>query len=68
VWIYDGRPTAQLFPALVRAAPRRFVTGSVPVTLLLVDGLLDEPDAAAVAAVATQWIADAWSHMDRFCR
>lgn len=68
VWVYDGRPTADLFPALVRAAPRRVLRGSVPVTFFLVNGAFYEPDAAAVDALATKWIADAWSHMARFCR
>jgi hypothetical protein len=67
-WVYDGAPTADIFPALLRAAPRRLVTGSVPVTLFLVDGVASGPDIAAIDTAATTWIADAWSHMARYCR
>ena len=67
-WVYDGRPTDEIIPALLRAAPRRLVTGSVPVTLFLVDGVANEPDARPVDAAATKWIAEAWSHMARYCR
>lgn len=67
-WAYDGQPTAELFPALLRAAPRRLLRGSVPVTLFLVDGAAHDPDTGAVDAAATQWISEAWSHMARYCR
>lgn len=65
---YDGRPTAELFPALLRAAPGRLLNGSVPMTLFLVDGAAHESDAETVDAAATRWISEAWSHMARFCR
>jgi hypothetical protein len=67
-WAYDGRPTADVFPALLRAAPRRLLRGAVPVTLFLVDGSAGGPDTAPLEAAATQWIADAWAHMVRYCR
>jgi hypothetical protein len=67
-WAYDGRPTAEVFPALLRAAPLRLLEGSVPVTMFLVDGVAHEPDVGAVDAAATQWISEAWSHMTRYCR
>jgi hypothetical protein len=65
---YDGRPTAEVFPALLRAAPLRLFAGSVPVTMFLVDGIAHDPDAGNVDAAATQWISEAWSHMARHCR
>lgn len=65
---YDGRPAADVFPALLRAAPQRLLTGTVPVTLLLVDGIAHDPGAGNVAAAATQWISEAWSHVARSCR
>jgi hypothetical protein len=67
-WAYEGLPTAELFPALLRAAPRRLLRGSVPVTLFLVDGAARGPDTGAVDAAATQWISEAWSHVARYCR
>ena len=67
-WIYDGQPTADIFPALLRAAPRRLVTGSVPVTLLLVDGVAGDRDPADLDGAATKWLAGAWSHIARYCR
>jgi hypothetical protein len=67
-WAYDGRPTADVFPALLRAAPKRLFQGAVPVTLFLVDGSASDPETARVEATATQWISDAWSHMARYCR
>jgi hypothetical protein len=67
-WVYDGQPTAEIFPALLRAAPRRLLNGSVPVTLFLVDGAAHAPHTGAVDAAAMQWITEAWSHMARYCR
>ncbi len=67
-WIYDQSPTAGVLPALLRAAPARLVSGATPVTLLMVDGTTTREDASEVTAAATQWIADAWSHMARHCR
>jgi hypothetical protein len=67
-WAYDGRPTAEVFPALLRAAPRRLFQGAVPVTLFLVDGSASDPETGPVEATATRWISDAWSHMARYCR
>jgi hypothetical protein len=65
---YAGRPVAEVFPALLEAAPARLLRGSVPVTLFLVDAAAHEAAAGAVDAAATQWIAEAWSHMARYCR
>jgi hypothetical protein len=67
-WAYEGQPTAELLPALLRAAPRRLLHGSVPVTLFLVDGAARDPDTGAVDGAATRWISEAWSHMARYCR
>jgi hypothetical protein len=67
-WAYGGRPTAEIFPALLKAAPMRLLKGAVPVTLLLVDGLAHDSDTGAVDTAATQWIAEAWSHVARYCR
>ena len=67
-WAYDGRPAAAIFPALLKSAPSRLMKGSVPVTLFLVDGTALDPDGGPVAAAATTWIANAWSHMARHCR
>jgi hypothetical protein len=65
---YDGRPTSAVFPELLQASAKRLATGAVPVTLFLVDGITTEPDTSAVEAAATRWIADAWTHMVRYCR
>lgn len=67
-WAYDGRPTADVFPALLRAAPSRLLRGSVPVTLLLVDALALGSDLDAVERTATKWISEAWEHVVRSCR
>jgi len=66
-WIYDGAPATQVFPSLLRAAPRRLLTGATPVTLLMVDGKAGGKD-GGVQHVAERWLADAWTHVDRFCR
>jgi hypothetical protein len=65
---YDGRPTDDVFPALLRAAPLRLLKGAVPVTMFVVDGIAHDPDAGNVDAAATQWISEAWSHVARYCR
>jgi hypothetical protein len=67
-WAYDGRPAGEIFPALLEAAPMRLLKGSVPVTLLLVDGQAHDGDTEAVDAAALRWIAEAWSHVARYCR
>jgi hypothetical protein len=65
---YDGRGTAEVFPALLGAAPLRLLKGAVPVTMFLVDGIAHDPEVGNVDAAATQWITAAWSHMARYCR
>jgi hypothetical protein len=67
-WVYDGSPTERVFPALLRGAPARFLGGATPLTMLMVDGTTSGDDAEEVGGVATQWITDAWSHMERHCR
>lgn len=67
-WVYDGSPTERVFPALLRGAPVRLVSGATPLTLLMVDGTTAGDDTGDVGAVATQWLADAWSHMARYCQ
>jgi hypothetical protein len=67
-WVYDGSPTERVFPALLRGAPSRLVGGATPLTLLMVDGTSAGDDAGELGAVATGWLAAAWSHMERHCR
>jgi hypothetical protein len=67
-WVYGGAPTERVFPALLRGAPARFLSGATPLTLLMVDGSAEDDDTSEVGAVATQWLADAWSHMHRHCQ
>ncbi|MEN8161249.1 MAG: hypothetical protein ABFS41_14350 [Myxococcota bacterium] len=67
-WVYGGAPTERVFPALVRNAPARLLRGATPLTLLMVDGHTHGGGAGAVGDVATEWLANAWTHMARHCR
>lgn len=69
-WVYavDGRPVENPSFSMIANAPQQLVRGSLPVTILMVDGLLIGEDPAPVTETAQRWLVSAWEHFAKACR
>jgi len=68
VFLHDGRPTQNPFLSVLASAPRQLLGGSLPVTLLMVDGILIGEDPGPVTGVAKRWFVAAWEQFVKACR
>jgi hypothetical protein len=68
LFVYDGRPVASPFLSVLASAPRQLVGGTLPITILMVDGTTGRGNVEPVENAAKQWLAAAWQHVATACR
>ncbi len=67
-YVFDGRAVASPFLSIVSSAPQQLLLGTLPLSLLLIEGVAPEDGAERVVTAAKAWLAAAWEHVAVACR
>jgi hypothetical protein len=67
-FVFDGRAVESPFLTILASAPRQLIGGSLPLTVLIVDGISLRHDVASATDTAKRWLASAWVQIATVCR
>lgn len=67
MFIYDSRPVVHPFPASLANAIPHLLSGSRPVTFLLIYGDAPERRLPELEEMAQEWMVDAWKYYESAC-
>ena len=65
--VYEGEPVSNGWLAQLRSAPRRALTGSVPMTLFAVRSDVPPENVAAAEKRVNEWLANSWRDYRAIC-
>lgn len=68
VFVFDGRAVASPFLSIVKSAPEQLLRGTLPLSLLVIEGVAPEGGAERVVTAARGWLGAAWEHVAVACR
>ena len=66
-YVHGGEPVVHPFASGLALAPAQFAQGTLPVTLLLIDGFTELAKRQHIEQAAEDWIRNAWRHYQTSC-